>query len=36
MPTIEESIKQIQERNKRVEMEKAWETSFFVKSQWRG
>ena len=31
MPTIEESIKQIQERNKRVEMEKAWETSFFRK-----
>jgi len=31
MENIEVEIKQIQERNKRVELDKAWETSFFRK-----
>jgi hypothetical protein len=31
MENIEDEIKQIHERNKRVELDKAWETSFFRK-----
>ncbi len=31
MTSLEEEVKKIQERNERVELDKAWETSFFRK-----